>query len=182
MSAERQAGQLEPLRRAGGCRVRRSAGLRGAREIGGVDRSRRIPKVVHPRTTRVPFTSLTDRSEIGPGDATSGSPTARNEFRRPPVATRFAKAGTASTRWRIRFFASTGPMFGKRERTSATVPVTWGVAIDVPLNVPYWPLGNVLRMLSPGAARSTEVFPQLDQLGFWSFISEAATERIVGRS
>ena len=51
--------------------------------------------------------------------------------------------------WRAR---SLFESHGKRARANATSPATSGAAIDVPLHVPYRPLGTVLKIACPGAA------------------------------
>src|SRR5215207_2992515 len=65
--------------------------------------------------------------------------------------------------------------YGKFARTSAASPATIGAAIDVPLHVPYRPLGIVLKIASPGAATRTHE-PSLEKAARLSSTVEAATE------
>ena len=66
-----------------------------------------------------------------------------------------------STLLSSRAFMSATLRFGNADQTSAAAPATCGVAIDVPELQPYVLPGCVLHTLSPGAARSTLVAPQL---------------------
>ena len=85
--------------------------------------------------------------------------TAAPTFTTPPVVTLPASAGsgvtvssTASMTWLI-------DQVGWAASTRATVPVTRGAAIDVPLIVPYEPFESMLYTLTPGAASWTEPVP-----------------------
>ena len=67
--------------------------------------------------------------------------------------------------------------FGYRARTSAAVPATSGVAIEVPLHVPYSLSGTLLKISWPGAARSTHD-PRVEKsarLSAWVLAATAST-------
>jgi hypothetical protein len=64
----------------------------------------------------------------------------------------------------------------------AAAPVTCGVAIEVPLYETYLSPGKVLRMLTPGAPRSTVLAPKLEKEARRSWSSVAATEMMLGLS
>ena len=63
----------------------------------------------------------------------------------------------------LRLLSSLMVKEGSSSRIKATSPLTCGAAIDVPLIDPYVSLGNVLRMLDPGAPKSTVVNPQFER-------------------
>ncbi len=84
---------------------------------------------------------------------------ARSTFSRPPLATLPASDVSVSTLPRTRAITSRYESEGFALQARATAPATCGEAIEVPLFVPYPPPGSVLRMLDPGAARSTEAAP-----------------------
>lgn len=65
------------------------------------------------------------------------------------------------------------------ERTSAAVPATKGVEVDVPLRRANFPPGAVLTMLSPGAAMSTVLAPKLEKLERASAEFDDATDKII---
>src|SRR5262249_37709918 len=90
-----------------------------------------------------------------PPDAASALAT----LSRPPDATLPLRPATGSTLVRIREMTWLYVSEGFWPQTSAMAPVTCGVAIDVPLNDEYVLFGVVLRMPTPGAARSTVVAP-----------------------
>src|SRR2546430_4677399 len=74
-----------------------------------------------------------------------------------------------------------GDQLGFSAFSSAQAPATCGVAIDVPLSVPYLSPGNDERMLTPGAAisgfivRSFGVGPRDEKLAMLSPESTAPT-------
>ena len=96
---------------------------------------------------------------IAPGGMLSGSAIGKNTFRRAPVRTVPDRAGIGSAKLRIRFLTSAAAMPGNRPKTSPAAPATCGVAIEVPLYTLYVLPGVVLRIYSPGAARSTLTAP-----------------------
>ena len=79
---------------------------------------------------------------------------------RPPDTVLPASAGTASVVLISFCFTSATVASGRTTRSNgAAAPATCGVAIDVPLQLAYWPPGSELRMPTPGAARCTRVAP-----------------------
>src|SRR5262245_59901276 len=78
-------------------------------------------------------------------------------FSRQPVTVLFRCEKTWSTLLRISDLIWLKLNSGRSARIRAMAPVTCGVAIDVPLPSAYPPPGTVLRMLTPGAPRSTLV-------------------------
>ena len=83
---------------------------------------------------------------------------ARSAFSRPPVVVFPDAAGIGSTVERIVFLSAKTDSY-PFDNMSAAVPLTCGVAIDVPLIVLYAPPRIVERMFVPGAAKSTEPTP-----------------------
>jgi hypothetical protein len=63
-----------------------------------------------------------------------------------------------------RCFTWSGKRFGEAAHASAAAPDTCGVAIEVPLSLSNAFPGNVLRMSTPGAARSTVVWPEFEKV------------------
>src|SRR5262245_35137802 len=92
----------------------------------------------------------------GGGGATTEA--ARNRFNLPPDATSPLHAGKGSTSCIKSSFRLSTDREGSRDASSAAAPATWGAAMLVPDSTAY-PLPLVLRMSTPGAARSTEVAP-----------------------
>src|SRR5205823_8834128 len=70
--------------------------------------------------------------------------------------------GTWSPPARIRFFIARQSRAGFADFKRAAAPATCGAAIDVPDRLAYRFPGNVLRMLSPGAAMWTVCRPKLE--------------------
>jgi len=64
---------------------------------------------------------------------------------------------------------------GSSDQMRAATPGVCGVAIEVPLKYEYPPPRTVLRVRTPGAARSTELEPKLEKPARPSFWSLAAT-------
>src|SRR5688500_9758517 len=81
--------------------------------------------------------------------------------RRPPLAVLPRSAGVSATELITAARRSAAPK-PPIEAHSASAPVTCGAAMDVPLYAAYRLRGTVDVMLEPGAARSTEVAPQLE--------------------
>ena len=76
----------------------------------------------------------------------------------PYALSRFCVTVSANEDWlsppaRIRFLIARQSRVPSCALSSAATPVTWGVAIEVPLNVLYVLPGVVLRIWSPGAPR-----------------------------
>ena len=69
-----------------------------------------------------------------------------------------SKVSVISNQTRL-VFLSNARWDSSRDSSRAKTPVTWGTAIEVPVYNWYWPLGVVLRMLTQGAASSTEWGP-----------------------
>src|SRR5688500_3589989 len=69
---------------------------------------------------------------------------ARRTFSRDPVATRPESPGLGSAERSNPRRTSAAPRLGEFARTSAAAPTTCGVAMEVPLPVPYTPPGSVL--------------------------------------
>src|SRR6266496_2559702 len=63
---------------------------------------------------------------------------------------------------------------GKAACTNAASPATMGAAMDVPLQVPYRPLGTVLRIASPGEATRIHE-PRVEKVASTSCEVDAAT-------
>src|SRR5271156_804011 len=100
-------------------------------------------------------------------------------------------------------FSCAGVAVGLAAASRAMIPVTCGVACEVPLSKPYSgatvtetpgtsPLetvgalvtayvGAVDRMLMPGAARSTDSAPKFEKLARFPWLSVAATVMTLGR-
>ncbi len=86
-------------------------------------------------------------------------PTTFAKFSRPPVATLSVKESSSSTACSsFRRMASTSSVESRLNRRAAA-PDTNGDAIEVPSALIYCPLRYVLRMPTPGAAKSTETLP-----------------------
>ena len=78
-----------------------------------------------------------------------------NSFVHEPVPPQLAAGTGVAVAFRTCSIASTLPLIaGCAEISSATVPATCGVAIDVPLDEPKPPPGKHERTLTPGAAMS----------------------------
>src|SRR5690242_18065670 len=85
-------------------------------------------------------------------------------FSRPPLTVLLFIDETLSTLPRIRSFTPPAPVAaspGFLASSNAAAPATCGAAIDVPLSwtTPSCGSAQVLQMLTPGAPRSTVVFP-----------------------
>ena len=63
---------------------------------------------------------------------------------------------------------------GWRAEDEAATPVTWGAAIEVPLNRSYRAFGIVASIASPGAATSTNA-PKFEKIARSPFAFSAAT-------
>lgn len=103
-----------------------------------------------------------------PLEAISAPPTARWAFMRPPEATRPAREGRASTELIKIEIMRVALKPGDRALIRAAVPETIPAAMEVPLEKAN-PPGQVLTMLSPGAARSTELAPKFENDARLSF-------------
>src|SRR5262245_38583208 len=105
---------------------------------------------------------------------------------RPPVTTFPFNEETAVT-WERSVLRTCSQLCpGFMDHTMATLPVTNGVAIDVPSQVAlieprstivswYWSPGTVDRIFTPGAASCVVLAPQLEKPASWSPESVAAT-------
>jgi hypothetical protein len=115
------------------------------------------------------------RMDIVMSSARSPLRIARCAFRRPPLDVVCANWGLGSTESsRTCFNVATGSR-GRRASIREATPLTWAVAIEAPDNVDQPPPGQVLRMFTPGAARSTDLAPKLEKGASASVWSLAAT-------
>src|SRR5689334_19756597 len=93
----------------------------------------------------------------------------------------FAMELTVSPPAKIRFLIVRQSRSGSWAFRSAARPLTWGVAMDVPLNDPYVLPGSVLRILLPGAPTCTVCLPKLEKEALASVLVVAATQIIFGK-
>ena len=107
-------------------------------------------------------------AEIGVAESPDGAdgagvvpPNHTPRFNRPPVTVTpdIDEVGVDEADCRIAARVCCAVTPGLRALYNAAAPVTFGVAIDVPLNDAYVPLGVVDQIPLPGAPRSTVVAP-----------------------
>src|SRR5262245_48919923 len=97
----------------------------------------------------------------GAAGAAGAGPANSPMLRRPPVTVRpFSDAvGVAIAASRMTSLIRLAETHGRSDAYNAAAPVTWGVAIDVPLMLRYVLPGAVEMMPLPGAPKSTLVLP-----------------------
>ena len=103
-------------------------------------------------------------------------------LRRPLLDTLPCSWGSLSTPSRTACLSCAVVRSGRWASNSAATPVTWGVAIEVPLRSVSPLGGTVLQTRTPGAATSTRVAPKLEKGARLSLPSVAATQTMLGRS
>src|SRR5207248_1739796 len=111
----------------------------------------------------------------GGGGCARGEPTALAVFSRP-LTTQPLSEDTGSAPFRIAAFTWLVVNCGWAAITNAAVPLTNGVATEVPSHSSYWFPRMGARIPTPGAATSTVFTPKSDLIQSWSFGSVAATE------
>jgi hypothetical protein len=79
-------------------------------------------------------------------------------FSRPPLTVMPERLLSGST-FASRVFFSAAVLRVQTDNSNNAAPETCGVAMDVPLKVPYDELGRVEIMFTPGAPRCTVVGP-----------------------
>src|ERR1700688_118105 len=89
---------------------------------------------------------------VGPEDPPAQLRIALLTSRRPPVTVIPVKLVRGSTFARSAFFRA-DVLKLQADSTSMAAPDTCGVAMDVPLRLPYCELGQVEMILTPGAPR-----------------------------
>ena len=93
----------------------------------------------------------------------------------------WVSAALSSPPARIRFLMARQSRVGSSALSSAASPVTWGAAIEVPLNVLYVFAGVVLRISLPGAPTWTVCLPKFEKEARASVRVVAATAITLGR-